>query len=82
MDQKSKSELPPLPTNDDDFWKEAENEICKVKPAITCDVALHKFIRKSGTEAKCLKCPVGYYLRPDMTVRDDGHIYMKGEFVI
>lgn len=81
MDQKSKTKVPPLPAGDDDFWKGGQNEKCKLGDSIICDRALHNFLRVKGNEAQCMKCRMGFYLPIDSDVKD-GHIYIKGTFLI
>ena len=77
---KRKEKLDPLPSQDDEFWKEAENEICTLKE-ITCANAKHEFIQKKSMEAKCVKCPSGYPLPVGGIVRE-GHIYIGETLVI
>jgi hypothetical protein len=78
----SKSEKPePLPANGSDFWKNAENEKCKVGPNRVCDRALHEFEMVNGREVKCVRCPLGYVLSVGADIRKK-HIYFHGEFVI
>jgi hypothetical protein len=41
----------------------------------------HYFEYVNGTEVQCAKCPLGYGVTPETTVRD-GHIYIEGILVI
>ncbi len=64
--------------------KETDSEEIKygmvtLKPNTVCTD--HSFEYVSGTEVQCMKCPLGYGVTPETTVKD-GHIYIKGELVI
>lgn len=41
----------------------------------------HEFAYISGTEVMCKKCPLGYVVGAETTVKD-GHIYIKNKLVI
>ncbi len=58
---------------------EEQPEMVTLKPNIACSD--HEFDYISGTEVQCRKCPLGYGVTPETTVKD-GHIYIKGELVI
>lgn len=79
-EEKVKKELPPLPDNNHGFWKGAEKYTFTPSDPYTC-VEQHYFVRKSGTEAQCRDCPVGYMIIPGYDVKE-GHIYLHGSLVI
>ncbi len=41
----------------------------------------HHFVYVSGTEVECTKCPLGYGVTPETTIKD-GHIYIEDELII
>ena len=47
------------------------------KPAV-CE---HFFFRTAGTEVKCRKCPIGFYVSPDVELKE-GHLYKHGSKMI
>lgn len=47
---------------------------------ITC-ASDHRFERQNGNEAKCVLCPLGYYLSPGMYIQE-GHIMREGQLVL
>ena len=70
---RKKEKLDPLPNDKDEFWDEAEKEICTLKE-VTCLKKEHEFIQTKAMEAKCTKCPIGYILAPGWYV-ENKHIY-------
>jgi hypothetical protein len=72
------SKLDPLPPSSDEYWKEAnvnKHELSKPAP---CE---HQFIRKSGTEVQCIKCPIGFIITPDIELKK-GHLFKHGGLMI
>lgn len=71
-----------VPDNRDKFWKvgehQADNRVLTLKQ-VSC-VGGHTF-RQIGFDAECTKCPVGYPLGIGGEVKD-GHIYVKGVFLV
>ena len=53
----------------------------KLYPILATCANQHIFERRSGNEAKCRNCPLGYYLSPGMDVVN-GHIVIHGDLVI
>lgn len=53
----------------------------KIVPQLVTCAGDHFFLRQYGNEAKCAKCPLGYYLSVGMEVKN-GHIYKDKELVI
>lgn len=73
-----KVNLDPLPASNDEYWKEAEVNKHEIKPPEACE---HLFVRSSGTEVKCKKCPVGFIVTPDIELRD-GHLFKHGSLMV
>lgn len=71
----SNMDVPALPDQKDDLWKDAENEIWNVQPPRTCEKGQHDFVQINSQEAKCTLCPAGYILSPGAEVKR-GHIYL------
>ena len=61
--------------------KTLEGEVITIQRKTNCDKGLHFFIRKSGTEVVCTKCPIGYPVGPSIQLKD-GHLYKEGQFLI
>ena len=74
----AKVKLDSLPASDDKFWEHAEVAKHRIASGKKCK---HHFVRRTGTRAECTKCRVGYFLTPDLQVRN-GHIYTLDELVI
>jgi hypothetical protein len=72
------SRLYSLPKSDDKYWEHAETNQHVISDKPVCD---HYFVRKTGNQAECRKCRIGYYLTPGFKVKD-GHIYQNKELVI
>lgn len=70
--------LDPLPPSTDEYWKEANiNKHELIKPE-TCE---HNFVRKTGMDVHCSKCPVGFIITPDIEIKD-GHLMKHGSLMI
>jgi hypothetical protein len=71
MVQKS-SKLDVLPKSGDKFWSLAETKLIDMNYQVPkCE---HYMVRRSGTQAECEKCRIGYFTGPFDRVKD-GHLY-------
>ena len=59
--------------------EESTEKIVQIGPSIIGQE--HEFDYVSGTEVMCRKCPLGYILGPEYTVKN-GHIYRDGQLMI
>jgi hypothetical protein len=60
-------------------------ELISLGPPVTCPKGEHSF-KSDGMEmgllrVKCINCPLGYFIPIGGSLKD-GHIYLKGAFVI
>ena len=79
--EKAKKEIESLPAQEDKFWEKAETNLYKLKE-ISCQKGGHEFVYvRTGREAKCRKCPVGYILPIGAEIKK-GHIFIKGQLVV
>lgn len=80
LPQKSeKKELPPI-LDDHPIFKGGERYNFTLSKEVTCKNS-HDFVRISGIEAKCKRCPVGTMITPANEVKN-GHIYLHGSLLI
>lgn len=70
--------LNPLPSSDDEYWDQAEVIKIKLEDTPGCD---HYFERVSGTQAQCRKCNIGYFLTPEISIKN-GHLYIDNKKII
>jgi hypothetical protein len=77
MNDQSQNESP----EKQELNKTLEGEIITLQSKVNCDKGSHFFIRKSGTEVTCTKCPIGYPVGPSITLKD-GHLYKDNQFLI
>ena len=73
-----KVKLDPLPASNDEFWEHAEVAQHKIVASKKCK---HHFVRVTGTRAERTKCRAGYFLTPELQIRN-GHIYALDELII
>lgn len=79
--KKGKKVIDPLPKSDDGFWKEAEKEVITLGQDKTCTKGGHYFVRQKQREAKCIRCPMGFYLG-GLEELKEGHVYRDGLLLI
>lgn len=68
--------LPDLPSNDSEFWTEANMELTKLQSK-ECE----HYFERGDNDIKCTKCGMGLYVSKRDEVRD-GHLYYKDKLVI
>lgn len=73
--------LPSLPSNDNEYWKDAEVHGNLVPKKISSDEG-HRFEYTSAVTARCTHCDWGFQLDPGDKILD-GHLYDKlGKLII
>lgn len=72
------STLGPLPPTSDEYWKEANVNKHEITKPVLCE---HSFVRMTGMEVRCAKCPIGFIVSPLEELKD-GHIYRHGSLMI
>lgn len=71
-------ELEDLPSNDNEYWKEAEKHTITMPKPPKCS---HFFYRRSGKEVECKYCHAGFYLDVSDIIKD-GHILRDGQLIL
>ena len=66
----------------DNLLQDETTEKYTLGPDLGCNKNGHYFIYRSAKDAKCRKCPIGYFLSVGAEIKEDGHIYIDGQFVI
>lgn len=71
-----KAVLDSLPPSTDKYWKDANINKHELSEPVLCE---HFFVRITGTEVKCNKCPIGFFSTDEIR---DGHLYRHGALMI
>lgn len=66
---------------EEEVREEGENETLKLGSNLVCGRGDHYFEYKTGLQAECNKCPLGYPIGPDINIRE-GHIYIEEQLII